>query len=91
MLRRTRRELPAFAIAPATGCRENPLAATFDAHDAPSYRVTQYFEMFGNRALYYDGWVAGCQHGRLPWITAGSPNFDDDSWELYNIPTRSKC
>jgi arylsulfatase A-like enzyme len=41
--------------------------------------------MFGNRALYHDGWVAGCQHGRLPWVTAGSASFDEDKWELYNI------
>jgi arylsulfatase len=61
------------------------MAYTFDGKSQPSRRVTQYFEMFGNRALYYDGWVAGCQHGRLPWITAGSASFDDDKWELYNI------
>jgi arylsulfatase A-like enzyme len=61
------------------------MAYTFDDVKAPSKRVTQYFEMFGNRALYHDGWVAGCQHGRLPWVTAGSASFDDDKWELYNI------
>ncbi|HZF41627.1 MAG TPA: arylsulfatase, partial [Blastocatellia bacterium] len=46
---------------------------------------TQYFEMFGNRALYHDGWVAGCLHGRLPWLTSGGASFDNDTWELYNI------
>ena len=61
------------------------MAYTFGDAKAPSQRVTQYFEMFGNRALYHDGWVAGCQHGRLPWVTAGSASFDDDKWELYNI------
>ena len=61
------------------------MAYTFDDAKAPSQRVTQYFEMFGNRALYHDGWVAGCQHGRLPWVTAGSASFDDDKWELYSI------
>ncbi len=39
----------------------------------------------GNRAVYHDGWVAGCRHGRLPWLTAASASFDDDTWELYNI------
>ena len=29
--------------------------------------------------------VAGCLHGRLPWLTAGGASFDDDTWELYNI------
>ena len=61
------------------------MAYTFADKDAPGERVTQYFEMFGNRALYHDGWVAGCQHGRLPWVTAGSASFDNDTWELYNI------
>lgn len=53
--------------------------------DTPSKRYQQYFEMFGNRALYNDGWIASCRHGRLPWINAGSGSFDDDKWELYNI------
>ncbi|UHQ19512.1 arylsulfatase [Lysobacter sp. KIS68-7] len=61
------------------------LAYTFDDAAVPGRRVTQYFEMFGNRALYHDGWVAGCLHGRAPWVTAGSASFDDDKWELYNI------
>ena len=26
--------------------------------DAPSSAQTQYFEMFGNRAIYHDGWIA---------------------------------
>ena len=53
---------------------------------APSTRQTQYFEMFGNRALYHNGWVAGARHGKLPWQTSGSsPDFDSDTWELYNI------
>jgi arylsulfatase len=41
--------------------------------------------MFGNRALYHDGWVAGCLHGRLPWLMAGGASFDNDTWELYNV------
>jgi arylsulfatase A-like enzyme len=61
------------------------LAYTFGDRDAPSRRQTQYFEMLGNRALYHDGWVAGCLHGRLPWETAGGASFDNDTWELYNI------
>ena len=41
--------------------------------------------MFGNRALYHDGWVAACRHGKLPWETSGSASFDSDKWELYNV------
>jgi arylsulfatase A-like enzyme len=61
------------------------MAYTFAEASAPGQRVTQYFEMLGNRALYHDGWVAGCLHGRLPWLTAGGASFDDDTWELYNV------
>lgn len=56
-----------------------------DAADAPSTRHTQYFEMFGHRALYRDGWIASCRHGRLPWGDQSSVDFADDRWELYNI------
>src|SRR6478609_2779222 len=61
------------------------MAYTFGDEAVPGRRITQYFEMLGNRALYHDGWVAGCLHGRLPWLTAGGASFDDDTWELYNI------
>lgn len=63
------------------------MAYTFDRANAgaKSARTTQYFEMFGNRALYHHGWMACCRHGRLPWVTRGSADFDDDRWELYDI------
>ncbi|MEZ4715297.1 MAG: arylsulfatase [Caldilineaceae bacterium] len=35
-------------------------AHTFDQPDAPSNHHTQYFEMFGGRAIYHDGWRAVC-------------------------------
>jgi arylsulfatase A-like enzyme len=53
--------------------------------DAPSRRTQQYFEMMGNRAMYADGWIASCRHGRLPWETSGSSTWDDDVWELYHV------
>jgi arylsulfatase len=64
-------------------------AYTFDKANAKakSARTKQYFEMLGNRAMYADGWIASCRHGRLPWETHGSAGFDEDKWELYNIET----
>ena len=43
--------------------------------------------MFGNRALYKDGWIATARHGRLPWVTMGGStgDFDHDTWELYKL------
>lgn len=61
------------------------MAYSFDDGQAPSKHYTQYFEMFGNRALYHDGWIASCRHGRLPWINFGSWDFAEDKWELYHI------
>lgn len=55
------------------------------AEKLPSTHTKQYFEMLGNRAMYADGWIASCRHGRLPWETSGSWSFDEDTWELYNI------
>jgi arylsulfatase A-like enzyme len=58
-----------------------------DGNDGPSTRTTQYFEMFGNRAIYHDGWIASCFHGRVPWNRFGMVPFDgpQEKWELYNI------
>jgi arylsulfatase len=41
--------------------------------------------MLGNRALYQDGWIASCRHGRLPWETSGTADFAKDRWELYAL------
>jgi arylsulfatase len=63
------------------------LAYTFPADNArsSSRRYTQYFEIFGNRALYHDGWIACCRHGRLPWENADTGDFTKDRWELYYV------
>lgn len=58
---------------------------SFDDAKARSPRKTQYFEMFGNRALYDNGWIAACRHGKLPWVNIGTFRFEDDTWELYNL------
>jgi arylsulfatase len=62
------------------------LAYSFDKADAPSARTEQYYEQFGNRAMYKDGWKAVTIHGnRMPWVVAGTYPFDKDVWELYNL------
>ncbi|MFT7220439.1 MAG: arylsulfatase A-like enzyme [Candidatus Azotimanducaceae bacterium] len=57
------------------------------AGDGESRNTTQYFEILGNRAIYHDGWMASCFHGRLPWIRFAGYEFDGEQevWELYNI------
>jgi arylsulfatase len=66
------------------------MAYTFDAANAkaPSKRGTQYFEMFGNRAIYHDGWIAATPPPQPPWLmgTAKMPEvLNGYKWELYNI------
>ncbi len=51
---------------------------------APDHRTTQYFEMFGNRGIYHDGWVACTRHS-IPWLMAENPPLTDDVWELYHV------
>jgi arylsulfatase len=59
------------------------LYSTADAK-ASDRRKTQYFEMFGNRGIYHDGWVACTRHS-IPWLMAPLPPVADDMWELYNV------
>lgn len=63
------------------------MAYTWDNSDAPTKRDTQYFEMFGNRAIYQNGWVAATTPPTPPWVSAvsGVDVIDDFKWELYNI------
>ena len=57
----------------------------FDDMSAPTYHDVQYFEMFGNRGIYYKGWTAVTKH-RTPWELGAAKTvpFDDDNWELYD-------
>ena len=58
---------------------------TFDDAKAASRHRTQYFEMFGNRAIYNDGWVAATTPPVLPWEFGEEPDVNDYKWELYNV------
>jgi arylsulfatase A-like enzyme len=72
------------------GVQQSPMEGvsmlyTFDDRAAVERHDLQYFEMFGNRGLYYKGWSAVTKH-RTPWVMVGAetPAFDDDVWELYD-------
>ena len=56
---------------------------TFDNAGAPETHTTQYFEMFGNRGIYHDGWVAATRHS-IPWLIVPLPPLANDTWELYH-------
>ena len=57
---------------------------TFDDPKAAGRHKTQYFEIFGNRAIYHDGWVAATVH-KAPWEAAPRRKLAEDVWELYNV------
>ena len=68
------------------GVKQRPLdgtsfAYTFDEADAPERHTTQYYEMFGCRALYHEGWKAVTYHE----IQSDEPGLDLVPWELYDL------
>jgi len=60
------------------------LLYTFNDADAKGRHTTQYFEMFGNRAVYHDGWFARTIH-RAPWQAVDMPPLETDTWDLYDV------
>ena len=56
---------------------------TFDDAKAKDRHTTQYFEIFGNRGIYHDGWMASTVH-REPWSREPRTTLQEDKWELYD-------
>lgn len=58
----------------------------FDDAKAPDAKKVQYYEMFGNRAIWADGWKAVTLHAnRMPWDVNVVLPFDQDEWQLYHV------
>ena len=73
---------------PATigGVEQRPIEGTSFAYSfadaaAPERHTTQYYEMFGCRALYHEGWKAVTYHP----IQSDDPGLDRAAWELYDL------
>jgi arylsulfatase len=71
------------APAQVAGCMQMPIegesfARSIDDAAAPSRASAQYFEMFGHRGLWHDGWKAVAYH------PPGTP-FETDKWELFHL------
>ncbi len=99
--------LHVLGIDPPTAIRgvaQSPLegvsfAPSFDNPDAASEHTTQYFEMFGHRAIDHDGWRAVCPWPGTNFTAAaakgrqfGSPitsevldELETEAWGLYHI------
>ena len=83
------------------GVRQSPMhgvsfAHTLDDPDAASNHHTQYYEMFGHRSIYHDGWRAVCPWPGPSFAEAGMPwgqpitsetlsKLDATGWELYHV------
>lgn len=66
------------------------LAYSFAEASAPTRKSQQYFEIFGSRSIYADGWMASVFGPRLPWLSATAAayanwNPDEDVWALYKL------
>jgi arylsulfatase A-like enzyme len=77
------------------GIKQSPIegvsfAYTFAQADAnaPTRHETQYFEMFGDHAIYHKGWMASTKVVRPPWVIASAGNPDplnNCTWELFDL------
>lgn len=70
------------------GIAQDPIEGTslvysFEDPNAKEKHTVQYFEMFGNRAIYADGWYARTIH-RPAWLQKPTQPLQEDPWELYN-------
>jgi len=70
---------------PQTPIEGTSLVYSFDDADAAERHTIQYFEMFGNRAIYNNGWFARTIH-RAPWQTGKQKPLESDVWDLYYVP-----
>jgi arylsulfatase len=97
--------LDALGVEPPTqiqGVTQSPiegvsLVHTFNDLEAESKHHTQYFEMFGHRSLYHDGWRAVCPvpgtsfkeagagFGEIPMTEELLRKLDATGWELYHV------
>lgn len=69
---------------PQTPIEGVSMVYTFADAKAKDRRKTQYFEIFGNRGIYHDGWLAHTVH-RAPWESKSRSSFLEDKWELYHV------
>lgn len=70
------------------GVAQHPLSGIsmrycFDDGSSPTAKETQYYEMFGSRGIWHNGWKAVTEHGPM----SGMGNFDKDVWQLFHTDT----
>jgi hypothetical protein len=83
------------------GIAQEPMDGTSFAYtlgeaQAPEQHTVQYFENYGSRAIYKDGWWASAKLDKLPWdfspatlqkfAPGGTWDPEQDTWQLYYLP-----
>ena len=69
---------------PQTPIEGVSMVYSFADAKAKDTHKTQYFEIFGNRGIYNDGWLAHTVH-RAAWEATVRHPFLEDKWELYHV------
>ena len=69
---------------PQTPIEGVSLLYTFADAKAKDRHKTQYFEIFCNRGVYHEGWLAHTVH-KAPWEAAPRRPLLEDKWELYHV------
>ena len=70
-------EMDGYQQVPLSGVS---MVYSFNDAQAPTTKQTQYYEMFGHRGIWHDGWKAVTVHGPV----SGISNFDQDTWQLFH-------
>ncbi len=71
--------LDMVGLAHPEGLEGTSFASVLNA-EATTPKSVQYFEMFGHRGIWHEGWKAVAYH-------QPGTSFDDDQWELYDLTT----
>lgn len=66
------------------------MLSTFTSAEAKSAHTVQYYEVYGNRGIYKDGWYAATLH-KVSWEAKPRASYADDKWELYNTARDFSC
>jgi len=66
------------------------LTYTFSDAAAATQKTTQYFEVFGSRGIYSEGWMASVFGPRIPWLPGAYAAYanwkpEEDVWALYKL------
>jgi arylsulfatase len=84
--------LEAAGVKPAAivnGVRQQPISGTsltysFADAGAPDAKKVQYYEMYGNRSIWADGWKAVMPHRLQTWDFKKQPPITDQGWQLFD-------